>query len=102
MSDLILRSAAKAAVKKRLGTLDLFESRFNADIDAIPAVDAVPVVPARRVNVRELAGGFAGDWGFDCSVCGATLPESLPLCKMNCCPNCGAKFAQEDDDNELC
>lgn len=44
MADLIDRQAAKEAVKKRLGTLDLFESRFNADIDAIPAVDAVEVV----------------------------------------------------------
>lgn len=44
MADLIDRQAAKDVIHKRLGTMDLFESRFNTDIDAIPAVDAVEVV----------------------------------------------------------
>lgn len=42
MADLIDRQAAKDVIHKRLGTMDLFESRFNTDIDAVPAVDAVP------------------------------------------------------------
>lgn len=41
MAEYIEREAVKAAIKKRLGTLDLFESRFNADIDAISAADVV-------------------------------------------------------------
>ena len=44
MAEYIEREAVKAVIKKRLGTLDLFESRFNADIDAMPTADVVEVV----------------------------------------------------------
>ena len=44
MAEYIEREAVKAVIKKRLGTLDLFESRFNADIDAMPAANVVEVV----------------------------------------------------------
>lgn len=48
MAEYIEREAVKAAIKKRLGTMDLFESRFNADIDAIPAADVVDVDKAMQ------------------------------------------------------
>lgn len=45
MADLIDRQAAKDVIHKRLGTMDLFESRFNADIDQIPSIDPESLRP---------------------------------------------------------
>lgn len=44
MAEYIEIEAVKAVVKRQLGTMELFESIFNADIDAIPAADVAPVV----------------------------------------------------------
>lgn len=55
-AELIYRQAAKDAIHKQLSTLDLFESRFNVEIDAIPAVDAVEVVRCKDCKWWNQAG----------------------------------------------
>lgn len=48
MAEYVEKKDVKAVIKRRLGKMDLFESRFNADIDAMPAADVAPVVHCRN------------------------------------------------------
>ena len=86
MAEYIEREAVKAAIKKRLGTGDLFESRFVFDIDAILAADVAPAVHGRWIPFHSTA---AGDIQY-CSACdiGCTWMS-------NYCPNCGARMDGE-------
>lgn len=94
MSEYIEREAVKAAVKKRLGTMDLFESQFNADIDDIHAADVAPVVHGRWIGT-EYDGYADGCPVYDlweCSECGEEVrgedvPETHPWCH-----GCGARM----------
>lgn len=94
MDEYIKRDEAKAAIKKRLGTMDLFESRFNADIDSIPAADVVEVKHGRW----EFDGSdFADIW--KCTACGVDWffeydPRSAET-RVNYCPECGARMDGE-------
>lgn len=96
MAEYIEREAAKAAIKKRLGTMDLFESRFNADIDAITAADVAPVVHG---TWEERDDGWGGTY-YHCSACGedwCTIEGTPVENSMKYCPHCGAKMDQEED-----
>ena len=103
MAEYIEREAAKAAVKKRLGTMDLFESKFNAEIDAIPAADVAP-------KVNDAEGGREGGLGHvvhgRCDYCKdgrSFIGQTIMLANdgkchtIHYCPNCGAKMDLEDE-----
>jgi len=58
-----------------------------SDIKAFPTVEAVEVVHARWVDVREICGDYM------CSNCDALYGTN----KFNYCPNCGADMRGEED-----
>ena len=68
MAEYIEREAVRAMIKHRLGTLDLFESRFNADLDALPAADVVEVVRCEDCVYGTLCENMAGADYVDCSL----------------------------------
>lgn len=54
-----------------------------------PAVDAIPVVHGRWLNIPDKP-----EWDQKmCSVCGDYF-----CCQVNYCPNCGAKMDRSDND----
>ena len=75
MAEYIKKEDAKAAIKKRIGSMDLFESRFNADIDAIPAADVVEVVR--------------------CKDCAYFDPGEIPFCRHT-------SGLGDNDENDFC
>ena len=90
MAEYITKEQAKSAIKKRLGTMDLFESRFNEDIDAISTADVVEVVHGRWTEAED------GD-GAVCSVCGEDFCTIIhETNRFKHCPNCGAKMDKEE------
>ena len=96
MKEYIEREAVKSAVKKRLGTMDLFESRFNADIDAIPSADVVERKRGEWVDISCVVHDPDGDWiatQYQCSLCGRKEYMKEPFC------NCGADMREVDHDN---
>lgn len=103
MGDLIDRKTAIEAVKK-YGKDAISAGRETLDpvddvelcrvIDALPAVDAAPVVHGRWIPRK-------GKWFayFQCSVCGEKIsyPSADGKALTNYCPNCGAKMNGEGD-----
>ena len=94
MDDLISRAAAVDIVvdMKSLCRSDVLTEAI-IKLHSIPALDAVPVVHARWIEVDE----GDGDYTYDCSVCGgkwwlaADTPEANG---MKYCPYCGAKMGE--------
>ena len=95
MAEYIEKEVAKAVINRRLGKMDLFESLFNADIDAVPAADVAPVVQGVwKVGYTDKENKTTG---VECSECGAFYELDLfdfGLC-YNYCPNCGARMDGE-------
>lgn len=104
MSDLIERKEAIEAIKKygkdalsagwrTLDPVDDIVELCNM-LDALPAVDAAPVVHGRWIPRK-------GKWFsyFQCSVCGEKIsyPTADGKALPNYCPNCGAKMGGEGD-----
>lgn len=93
MADLILRAAAMGAFMGKPSEY-YHTSYIVGELNCVPAVDAVPVVHARWIEVDE----GDGDYTYDCSVCGgkwwlaADTPEANG---MKYCPYCGAKMDGE-------
>lgn len=86
MDDLISRAAALDVIntwgrqkseKVRMGLL-------HRDLDAIPAVDATPVVHGEWVEEHDRAGHY------HCSNCGVVW--GIAAKAMKYCPNCAAKM----------
>ena len=95
MAEYIEKEVAKAVIKRRLGKMDLFESLFNADIDAVPAADVAPVVHGRwmiAVCKRRRVAPVADD--MICSAC-KQATERLDGIRFLHCPNCGARMDGE-------
>ena len=95
MAEYIEREAAKDAVKEQLGTLDLFESRFAARIDAIPASDVEPVRHGRWIKKENIMyHGTLNEnvcWtSFVCSECTGEVVLQYPGC-----PYCRAKMDEK-------
>lgn len=92
-NDLIRRSALYKFFDGGSGVARL----HVADIDTLPAVDAVPVVHGKWLN------SVAGEKIIKCSKCktqyyvGATKENTK---QYKFCPNCGARMDGKDDDNE--
>lgn len=80
MAEYVEKKDVKAVMKRRLGKMDLFESLFNADVDAMPAADVAPVVHGCYVTDEY------GD--SSCSVCN----EKWLNHTQNYCPNCGCRM----------
>ena len=121
MAEYITKEQAKSAIKKRLGTMDLFESRFNEDIDAISTADVAEVVHAKWKPKYNKEDGY---WHNVCSACKTEsvfeyeyepdYDEGLDgewhyIDQMECgirehlttyCPNCGAKMDGERRDTD--
>ena len=95
MAEYIEKKDAKATIKRRLGKMDLFESLFNADIDAMPAADVAPVVHGRWIKYTTDGENMFGEpieivFACSCSVCGLD-----GRWESNYCPNCGARMDGE-------
>jgi rubrerythrin len=60
--------------------------KLNRDLDAIPAVDAAPVVHGRW---KAILNPF---WDAECSECGYAKKNGW---EWRFCPNCGAKMDEE-------
>lgn len=90
MAEYVEKKDVKAVIKRRLGKMDLFESLFNADIDAMPAADVAPVVHGRWDGEKD-HGEFRE---VKCTACGGILlvKWSTRLSEYNYCPNCGARM----------
>ena len=98
MSDLIDRAAANAALEKldelmrhRAETEDKEFVKFQVgitlarcEIDAIPTIDAAPVVHARWILHPEIG---PGDADKECSACG-----EMSLIWSHYCHSCGARM----------
>ena len=114
MEDLISR---KAAIEWFFRPYSNEESYSNLDVEralnAIPAVDAVPVVHGRWIYKERHRKSYRQYTGFDdagethtimvleesdgkepyCSECGAQAAESF----LDYCPNCGARMDGEGE-----
>lgn len=60
--------------------------------DAHPNVEMETVKHGQWINPRIIVGGFAEEWGADCSCCGKTHVGN----RTAYCPNCGARMDGED------
>lgn len=88
MDDLISRAALLDDLSYCAPELWRDEEYIKAKIMKQPAVDAVPVVHARWVDIPEHP-----EWDQKmCSICGDYF-----CCTNNYCPNCGAKMIGESD-----
>jgi len=90
MAEYVEKKDVKAVIKRRLGKMDLFESLFNADIDAMPAADVAPVVHGEWVVC-----GDGKDVPWMCSHCGKTTAHKYKTMYGKYCPNCGARMDGE-------
>lgn len=93
MAEYVEKKDVKAVIKRRLGKMDLFESLFNADIDAMPAADVAPVVRAKWIPCDP-----DSDVRFYCSECGTEISTSWDYdCDemWNGCPHCLARMDGE-------
>lgn len=92
MADLIERSAIHYTMLYKenwlKGTGEEAQGAWKRDIDAMPAVDAVPVVHGRWTKHKDYPG-----IAYLCSECNhfTTLPSPY-------CPDCGAKMDGKDGD----
>ena len=77
MAEYITKEQAKSAIKKRLGTMDLFESRFNEDVDAISTADVVEVTRCRDCKHFYYDTGKEPSCAF---VCGLPRPREHDFC----------------------
>lgn len=67
------------------------------EIDALPTVDAVPVVHGHWIKFGVLDQD--GNQQYRCSVCECKEIHS-PLVKVSYCWNCGARMDGKDSENE--
>lgn len=63
------------------------------EIDAMPTVDAVPVVHGRWIYHPDWQAD--GECGYECSECGRGVEVDYAYC-----PNCGAKMNEEDNEQK--
>lgn len=92
-NDLIQRAAARDVINTwgRHENEDVRMDLLHNDLNAIPAVDAAPVVHGRWMTCED---GW-GDLHYQCSKCGCEwfLEDGSPADNdMNYCPHCGAKM----------
>lgn len=109
-NDLISRAAARDVINTwgRLATEDVRMDLLHHDLNALPAVDAVPVKHGRWIYKERHRKSYRQYTGYDavgdihtvtvleetcgkepyCSECGAQAAESY----MDFCPHCGAKM----------
>lgn len=90
MADLISRAAALDVINTwgRQKSEKVRMELLHRDLDAIPAVDAAPVVHGRWIDIPDKP-----EWDQKmCSVCGEYF-----CCQNNYCPNCGARMRGEAD-----
>lgn len=99
-SDKILILGGRVGAGK---TLAMAEALMKRKIEAVPAVDAVPVVHGRWIPA-DGEGETCDEW--DCSICERRLTfgeemETDEVYELNhYCPNCGAKMDGGEDNAE--
>lgn len=69
-----------------------FEYAFRAQLEALPAVDAVPVVHGSWIPIEHIEENIC-----KCLICNYPISGWH---KTNYCPNCGARMDGKCDDNE--
>ena len=91
MDDLISRTAAIEAIYNSMRYGEGYKAVCARAIERIPAVDAVPVVHARWIDIPDKP-----EWDQKmCSICGDYF-----CCQNNYCPKCGARMDGERRDGE--
>lgn len=91
MDDLISRAAAIEAIYNSMRYGEGYKAVCARAIERIPAVDAVPVVHGRWIDIPDKP-----EWDQKmCSICGDYF-----CCQGNYCPNCGAKMDGERRDSD--
>lgn len=91
VSDLISRAAARDVINTwaRIENENVRMNSLHNDLNAIPAVDAVPVAHGRWVI-------SPGCWwpNGNCSICSE---QHIGINYAKYCPNCGAKMDGEEE-----
>ena len=103
MSELIKREDAIKATWHEPSYIDPYNvlTEVRDRIEALPTVDAVPVVHGEWIETEM---GY-DDYAWVCTVCGEpwVLNAGTPSeNNMNYCPNCGARMRGEHDEQTDC